>query len=185
MKKTYDELLNDFKADCKVVDLDKEYPNRVGKEKYLIITNADRSTFETKYNQILNSLEPYCIVGSYYLDIIRKYKANDSKHEKREKRNGLQYSTDEIAENHYAELQSSDCADVFFTMEMMKALYTALAQLSTVQKNRIFKRFWYNKKLCEIAEEESKSISSIVTSINDAEKAMKKQIQSIMNAETK
>lgn len=141
MKNIYDDLLNEFKADCKVVDLDKEYPNRVGKEKYLIITNADRSTFETKYNQILNSLEPYCIVGSYYLDIIRKYKANDSKHEKREKRNGLQYSTDEIAENHYAELQSSDCADVFFTMEMMKALYMHLLNSQLFRKTEFLNVF--------------------------------------------
>ena len=56
-------------------------------------------------------------------------------------------------------------------------LYSALEELSPKQRDRIIKRFFEGKTLCEIAEEEGQSFQAISKSTACALKTLKKLLE--------
>ena len=55
-------LFAEFKKDCKVLSLAKEYPGYVGYEKYMILTDLTKDELNQKYSVLLNNYEPYIMV---------------------------------------------------------------------------------------------------------------------------
>ena len=70
-----------FKRDCIIIDLRKEYPEKVGEENYAVITDIPNDVFISKYCELLEVYTPYLVVGTYFLEILGDYKAIEYKYE--------------------------------------------------------------------------------------------------------
>ena len=72
-----------FKADCTVINIETEYPEHVGTEKYLIVTNLTEAELAHRYGEILERFQPYTIAGKWILEIFREHSNNEAKHRMR------------------------------------------------------------------------------------------------------
>lgn len=93
VSKKYTDFDN-FMRDCKIINLELEYPNHVGEEKYVILTNVEQCEFEKRYRKILAFYEPYVISSIELYEAFEDYSRNEDKYEKRNARNTI--SLDEI-----------------------------------------------------------------------------------------
>ena len=93
VSKKYTDFDN-FMRDCKIINLELEYPNHVGEEKYVILTSVEQHELEKRYKKILTFYEPYVISSIELYEAFEEYNRNEDKYEKRNARNTI--SLDEI-----------------------------------------------------------------------------------------
>ena len=166
------ELLNQFKKDCRVVSMINEYPGYVGEIKWIIFSSLTEEELATRYASIVVSLIPYLYMSMDQYAPVREFHNNDRKHRRRsEETYDIFGFVDGEAEVHHPELAHED---VFGEYE---DLYYALAKLPPKQRDRITKRFFEGKTLYEIATEEGRSFQAISKSTASAMKALKKLLK--------
>ena len=79
---------------CYVMDLKKEYgSNKVGKEKYALITDMSESELKEIYGDALEQYAPYVMMTLKMGEVIFESHRNDWKHLKRQTKYGCDYST--------------------------------------------------------------------------------------------
>lgn len=172
-------LEEQFNKECIIIDLSEEYPDMVGEEKYAIVTDIPSEEFVNEFYELLEKYTPYLIVGTYFLEVVSEYNAIEYKYEKRQKRKGMLFPIDEIATLKYPELRVSDCADEFLINERNKNLNEAISALTTIQKERIYQRYWEQKSVRGIAKDEGKDYKTIAESLHSAEKKLKNFLETL------
>lgn len=55
-----------FKCDCKVINLSYEYPGYTGEEKWAIITDLTEEELIEKYEEIISSYRPFIVLSSMF-----------------------------------------------------------------------------------------------------------------------
>lgn len=75
-----------FKCDCKVINLSYEYPGYTGEEKWAIITDLTEEELSKKYEEIISSYRPFIILSSLFGSVRADFIRNEDKFIKRAKR---------------------------------------------------------------------------------------------------
>ena len=134
-------LFAEFKKDCKILSLAKEYPGYVGYEKYMILTDLTKDELNQKYSVLLNNYKPYMIGSSQLYSPIADYEKNEDKFEKRNARNTISICVDEDADNTFESLQVGDYLTELSEQqdadEKRRLIHTALGTLTDSQRRRL------------------------------------------------
>ncbi len=167
-------LFAEFKKDCKVLSLAKEYPGYVGYEKYMILTDLTKDELNQKYSVLLNNYEPYIIGSSQLYSPIADYEKNEDKFEKRNARNTISICVDEDADNTFESLQVGDYLTELSEQqdadEKRRLIHTALGTLTDSQRRRLL--MWAIDGMTEeeIAMREGSSQQAISKNLDKARK---------------
>ena len=62
-----------FKCDCKVINLSYEYPGYTGDEKWAIITDLTEKELIEKYDEIISSYRPFILLSSLFGSVRADY----------------------------------------------------------------------------------------------------------------
>ena len=166
------ELLDQFKEDCRVVSMANEYPGYVGEIKWIIFSSLAEEELAARYASVIVSFKPYLYMSMDQYAPVREFNNNDRKHRRRSEETYDVFGfVDGEAEMHHPELAYEDAVGEY------DDLYSALEKLSPKQRDRIVKRFFEGKTLCEIAEEEGQSFQAISKSTACALKTLKKLLE--------
>lgn len=161
--KGYDE----FKKHCNFELCTKRYPDWVGSEKYIVITDdAEKDLLET-FPEIMKALSPYVIIGRYFS------KMNDDMHYNDTKSVASSFSLDQVDDNESMvdELASPDFAEEIC---LSITIDTALRSLNPSQRSRIIRRYYRGMTIVDIAKQDGVSPQAVRTSIERALETAKK-----------
>ena len=167
-------LFAEFKKDCKILSLAKEYPGYVGYEKYMILTDLTKDELNQKYSVLLNNYKPYMIGSSQLYSPIADYEKNEDKFEKRNARNTISICVDEDADNTFESLQVGDYLTELSEQqdadEKRRLIHTALGTLTDSQRRRLL--MWAIDGMTEeeIAMREGSSQQAISKNLDKARK---------------
>lgn len=162
-----------FKKDCKIINLNYEYPGYTGHEKWGIITELTEAEITCKYPQQLKKHSPYIILSASYGHVIESYVRNENKYHMRIVRKHINFDYSELVEEHHPEIASNTLENEFQKKEESLLLYKSLSTLSPLQRKRIIKHFYEGISLNQIAIEEDKSYSTIYESYESAIKKLR------------
>ena len=170
-------LFAEFKKDCKVLSLAKEYPGYVGYEKYMILTDLTKDELNQKYSVLLNNYEPYIIGSSQLYSPIANYEKNEDKFEKRNARNTISICVDEDADNTFESLQVGDylaeLSEQQDADEKRRLIHTALGTLTDSQRRRLLMWAIDGMTEKEIAMREGSSQQAISKNLDKARNKFK------------
>ena len=172
------ELYAEFKKECKVLSLAKEYPGYVGYEKYMILTDLSKEELVHMYSVLLKNYEPYVLGSMQLYSPIYDYKKNEDKFEKRNTRNTISIEVDSDDEQTFSSLQVED--DLLSSViksdneELNDHVWKALRKLPEVQRRRLIKWAIEGKTLLEIAKDEGVSKQMIGKSVQAAKENFNK-----------
>lgn len=146
-----------FKYECKVINLSYEYPGYTGKEKWAIITDLTEKELIEKYDEIISSYKPFILLFSLFGSVRADYIRNEDKFSKRAKRSISIFDFSEETEEHHTEIASNELEEEAISNEMAKQVQAAIAQLKPIQRERLIKYFFEGKTLLQIAVAEFKN----------------------------
>lgn len=166
------------KEDLYVINLKTQYGKDFKGTEFAVVTDLNEDDIKKAYSEELSAYTPYIVIGTYYLDVVRDFERIDDKYQKRTKRSGLIFDLDVMLSLSFTESQVPDCLSELEQKEtdrdMQRRLYSALRQLTELQRKRLFEKYWNKKSNRTIAEQEGKDIKTINESINSAIKKIKK-----------
>ena len=163
-----------FKCDCKVINLSYEYPGYTGEEKWAIITDLTEEELIEKYEEIISSYRPFIVLSSMFGSVRADFIRNEDKFSKRAKRSISIFDFSEETEEHHPEIAANDLEEEAISNETAEQVRDAIAQLKPIQRERLIKYFFEGKSLLQIAAEEGKSYSTVYESYQAALKKLKK-----------
>lgn len=163
-----------FKCDCKVINLSYEYPGYTGEEKWAIITGLTEEELNEKYAEKTASLRPFIVLDLAFGKARKKFINNENKHYMRAVRSVEPFDyDDELLTAHHPELVEDTFEETFLRNETCQKVRSALTTLQDVQKERVIKYFFDGKSTHEIAQEEGVSHQAVSQSIAVALKKLK------------
>ena len=164
-----------FARDCKLINLKYEYNGYTGKEKWAIITELEEVDLMIKYPDIIGRYLPFVLLSVAQGEVITEYKNNEARERMRQLRYGCYFDiNDADFDEHHVETAVESIEDYICSMEETQHLLMAISNLSETQKRRVFKYYFYDKSLAEIADEEGIDFTSVRESVNSAIKKIKK-----------
>ena len=166
-----------FKYECKVINLSYEYPGYTGKEKWAIITDLTEEELSEKYDEIISSYRPFILLSSLFGSVRADFIRNEDKFSKRAKRSISIFDFSEETEEHHLEVAANDLEEEAISNETAEQGQAAIAQLKSIQRERLIKYFFEGKTLLQIAAEEGKSYSTVYESYQTALKKLKKYLK--------
>ncbi len=164
--KGYDE----FKKHCSFELCTKHYPDWIGPEKYIVITDDAEENLLEAFPEIMKALAPYVIVGRYFDALNEKDRYNTKKHGSQ-----IGLSIDSIDDYE-------DLAEGFITQDfsesvcMTDAIVNAMSHLNPLQRSRVERRFFGCMTITAIAAEDGVDESTARKAITAALKIMKKYL---------
>lgn len=175
------ELMEQFKKDCTVFKLKKEYPDYDGTEKWAVITDLSEKELLEKHCEVIKRYVPYLLLTVEQGKAIRDYIRIEDKYRKRGSNVDSFGYDDELTAVFHPELIGLDYWDELEETEraekraaLLTRLPEAIENLSDVQKKRLKAHFFDGRTTRDIAEEEGVSHTAIVHSIDAALKNLKK-----------
>lgn len=164
-----------FKKDCKVINLKYEYPGYTGIEQWAIITDLSEEELEEKYEKIVTSLKPYILLSAAFGNVRNDYERNETKHRMRSLRNSHIFNfVDGDTELYHPELATDDTEALYLQEEEYAQIRSAIALLDEKQKSRVIRYFFEGKSIYKIAEEDSTSHQAISKSLANSLEKIKK-----------
>ncbi len=109
-----------FKCDCKVINLSYEYPGYTGDEKWAIITDLTEKELIEKYDEIISSYRPFILLSSLFGSVRADYIRNEDKFSKRAKRSISIFDFSEETEEHHTEIASNELEEEAISNETAK-----------------------------------------------------------------
>jgi len=164
-----------FKKDCKVINLKYEYPGYTGIEQWAIITDLSESELNSKYNKQIAPYRPFMVLSASFGKVREDFYRNETKHRMRATRSidAFNYDDELITVFHPELVEDTIEEDVFNSIEIHK-LKEAIKKLNQKQKERLIKFFFDGKSTRTIAKEEGVAYSAVDKSIASALKNLKK-----------
>ena len=166
-----------FKKDCKIINLNYEYPGYTGQEKWGIITKLTEKEIVRKYPQQILNFEPYIILSPSYGILLADYIRNENKYHMRSSRNNNGFDFSDHTEEHHLEISSHTLEDEFIEKEEILLIHDAISKLNPLQRERIIKYFFEKTNLRQIAIEECKAYATVYESYKTALKNLKKILE--------
>lgn len=163
-----------FKNDCKTINLKYEYPGYVGYEQWAIITDLSEEELKAKYSEQIAPFRPFVILSASFGTVRDDFRRNEKKHHMRAVRSGHAFDFSEDTEEHHTEIATNTLEDDFLYLEEVEELRKAIQQLKPIQRERLVKYFFQGKSSREIAKEEGVNYSKVDKSIAAAIKNLKK-----------
>ena len=170
-------LFESFKKECKVLNLEAEYPGLKGKEKYMILSDSDISIIEQKYGAIIDEYRPFVFAPMSISDVIKEFERNESKFAKRNERNTVSMGFFEEDEHRCKGLWEDDyitfCVKEKERKEEFKKLHRVMRMLGKKQRRRLIFSAVYGMSHDEIAQKEGVSRQMITKSIDCAKQTIR------------
>lgn len=165
------ELEQEFKAECKVIDLKHEYTGYREDIRWAIATSLTETALRAKYGEIVAQYEPFLLLTEEHAKIIVQFHSNERKHKKRNAELGDAFGyEDDLFEKFHPELVENP----FDNGPDMTGLYEALDRLEPKMRERVIKHYIEDNSVAEIAATEGVSIQSVYRSISRALKSLEK-----------
>lgn len=172
---TDNERLEQFKRECKIINLKYEYTGYKDDIQWAIVTELTEEELIEKYSDEINPYIPFIRLSVSQGEIFVESERNNHKHEERARKSGHSFDiNDSDFDVHHPELAINDVEDSVIFRENCEMLRMALDSLTEIQKERIYKYYFENKDCKEIAEDEGVSHQAITQSIRSSLKFMKK-----------
>ena len=174
MKNTKEEQIADFKEKCEVIILKYEYPNYTGIEKYAILTDLTEEELQSNYPDVIDIYKPYVLLEKKAASVIQEYRQNDDKFRKRHVNNGVSYTPDDetFFITHPEQADRSLESDIMLKIDA-ELIEQALDKLTLIQKERIYKYFYLEMSIGEIAAQEGVNKNAVEKSIQGALKKLR------------
>jgi len=182
-KDKLDTLNEEFRSECKVINLKYEYEGYTGEEQWAIITELSEKELFEKYPDIVSHYIPFVLLSIEQGKAIYEFKRNESKFYKRSLNNEDAFGyDDELIGVFHSEVVVPSFVEQRITEEYeenryqlkMKLLDKALSSLTEKQYKYLIARYVTNKSAREIAKEEGVSHQAIEKHLNTAIKKVKK-----------
>lgn len=156
------ELDQAFKAECKVIDLKREYAKYREEVRWGIATYLTEKELREKYSTIIKEYEPFVILTEEHARIMVQFHSNERKHKKRNTELGdaFGYEDGEFEKYHPEAVENP-----FDDGPDMSWLYKGIDKLAPSQRERIKKHFFDSMTCVEIAAEEGVSSQAVQQSI--------------------
>lgn len=165
-------LEEQFNHECLAINVKDEYPDYLGTEQWIIITDLSDEELTARYEDLINRYYPYIKLSVEQGKAIIIYRRNEDKHRKRKKLyESLLPDCDGEDEIH------SNLTQVDFVSQLVMSDYikNMLEQLpSEKQRNRIVLRYLFGFTAVEIAEMENVSSQAVDKSIHAGIRYLKK-----------
>lgn len=158
----------EFKAVCNYDLCKKYYPNWVGGEKYIIVTDCTEESLKTAFPEIMTALSPYVIIGKYFNKMNESMRYGDKKEQEK-----TEYSIDAVEdfESLSERFWSNDFSEELFLSDQ---IINALNLITPTQKSRIMRKYYEGMTFQEIAAEDNVDFKTVWESIKSGLKVMKK-----------
>ncbi|MBR3993666.1 MAG: sigma-70 family RNA polymerase sigma factor [Clostridia bacterium] len=169
------ERLEQFRRECKVINLKYEYEGYSEDIQWAIVTELSEEELMQKYSDEIQQYIPFVRLSVSQGEVFEAGTRYENKCRMREVRTGCSFdiSDEEFAKYHH-ELIVNDTEESLVKKEELKMLEKALSTLSDVQRSRIYKHFFLQMTYSEISKEEGVNRSSIRESIEQTLKKLKK-----------
>lgn len=170
----YYELEQQFKEECKVIDLQKEYSQYAGTAKWAIASSLSEADLRNKYAPLLEIYEPFVYMTHEQYEPILQYRNNDRKYIRRYSAHHIPFTyEDDFSERCNPEL----IINFFEGKENWSELYDTIARLAPTQRARIQKYFFEEVSLVDIAAQEKVSVQAVQQSVARSLATMKKILE--------
>lgn len=167
--KGYDE----FKKHCNFELCTKRYPDWVGSEKYIVITDDAEKDLLEAFPEIMKALSPYVIIGRFFNQLNEEERYNTTKHISQ-----IGFSIDYV--DDYEDLAEGFIEEDFAEqLCISESVLAAMESLTDRQKERIRMYFFEGLSTDQIAAAVGISRQSIEQSLALALKKMKKNTELI------
>lgn len=179
MKKEYEERQEQFRKECRVINLKYEYYGYVGNEKWAIVSKLTEQEIIQKYSDEIKPYMPFVLLSIEQGEAIFDFNRNEDKFRKRAVNNEDVFGYDDgLSEYFHKELIAEDYWERQERIKIQKVeierLYKALSALTPKQRERVLQHFVQGKSSRSIGKEENVSYQVIDRSIYAAMKKMKK-----------
>lgn len=179
MKKEYEERQEQFRKECRVINLKYEYYGYVGNEKWAIVSKLTEQEIIQKYSDEIKPYMPFVLLSIEQGEVIGDFNRNEDKFRKRAVNNEDAYGYDEgVSEFFHKELIVEDYWESQENRETQREeferLYKALSVLTPKQRERVLQHYVQGKSSRSIGKEENVSYQVIDRSIHAAMKKIKK-----------
>lgn len=163
-----------FKAECKVIDLKYEYSGYTG-ERFAVITELTEKQILEKYHEQIKPYIPFIVLSPAFGEVREEYRRNEKKHQARATRSVDAFSyDDEVMAAFHPELVEDTFEQTLFERIDAERLWKAIEQLPSIQKSRLIKHFFKGKSCREIAKNEGVHHRAVIKSIECALNNLKK-----------
>ena len=185
MKKIYNSFVLQTKDYC-IVDLEKEYSDYAGENRYVVVTEYEKEDFIMKFKDEVKKYEPYIVTGMWYFDFIQEEYARARSKAYADSVYITPYVVDDNTDSDFAIDMTLDFEARMKENETLEEEYEnirkALLRIKDEKmRSRLVKYFWYNKTQEEIAHEEGIQQSSVCRGINAGIKKIKKFYKNMHN----
>ena len=150
MDKIPSDLIKEFKKDCKIIDLQKEYPQCQGMVKYAVISRLTEDELVQRYGQVFVQYQPYFVLSNDIGDVFHEYWKNEKKYYMRYIRNTDGESYPEGETEQYISELNDNFSEEWILSEYVKSL---LETLTPLEQERLIKRFYQERTLQDIADD--------------------------------
>lgn len=179
MIKIHRERQEQFKKECRLINLRYEYNGYIGNEKWAIVSELTEQEIIKKYPEEIKGYTPFVLLSVEQGEAIGDYNRNEDKFRKRSVNNEDAYGYEEgLTECFHKELITGDYWEEQERMETQRiefeCLHKAMLELTPKQKKRITQHYVQGKSSRKIGMEENVSYQVIDRSIHAAVKKMKK-----------
>lgn len=167
MTTTFNKKSEEFKSECKLINLKYEYGNGyTGNEEWAIITELSEKELFEKYPEQIKEYIPFILLSMEQGKAITEFNQNEDKFRKRGKNNSDAFGyDDDITERFHPETiepdfltkQELDEYDLQHYQKKMELIEKAIASLTEKQYKYLVARFIDGKSAREIAKEEGVS----------------------------
>lgn len=164
-----------FKLECKIINLKHEYEGYKDDIQWAIITELTEEELNQKYSEEIKPYIPFIRLSVSQGEVFEEGARYENKYRMREMRTGHIFNvTDDDFEHYHPELIINDTEDKIIRRDEAEKLQVALSTLLENQKNRVYKYFFCQMSYTEIARDEDVDISSVRKTIEKAIKKLKK-----------
>ncbi len=177
------ESIDEFKKSCKVIYLEREYPNHLGNADWIIISDLNKEEIQKRFSTIVSKYIPFIQLSREQGEPILESIRNNHKHEMRNKRTIEPFDyDDELLPLLHSELLSFvdplDEKDRFIKRvkeenelyELIIKAQKTLSLMKPIQRERLIKNIVRGLSSRKIAKEEGVNYSTIDKSIKAAKK---------------
>ena len=161
------ELEQEFKAECKVIDLKHEYTGYRENIRWAIATALTETALRTKYSEIVSQYEPFLLLTEEHAKIFVQFHSNERKHQMRnaERGDAFGYEDGEM-EKYHPELIENPFDRLFDEQFDSAELYKALDKLEPTRRQRVIMHYIDGISIVDIAEQEGVSPQAVQQSIS-------------------
>lgn len=175
--------VEEFKKSCKVLYLEREYPNHLGNVDWLIISDLSEEQLQKRFSETLSKYIPYILLSNEQGEPILESIRNNHKHEMRSKRTTEPFNyDDELLPLFHSELLSfvdpleekdrliERVKDENKLDELIEKVRKTLSLMKPIQRDRLIKNVVRGLSSRKIAKEEGVNYSTVDKSIKAAMK---------------